>query len=358
MSDEAEQDERTERASSRRLRQAEENGDIAVARDVAMLAALAAGGGVLVTVAPALRDAMVRMAYAAADGLDNPSPDRLVPYLLRPTLLALTVTAAIALCVGIVFAVQTRMGLWPELAFPDFTRVFSTSRIKRLLKKEAFIDLAVAAVKVLTLGWTMWSTFRDTFLALPRMLGMSTAAQVEAAYRPLSEGLARILSVVLVLAGVDFALTRYRHQQRMKMTKEEAKRDFREEEGDPSFRARRRRRHRELAKGIVKIEVPRADALIVNPTHIAIAIRYRPGEDSAPRVTAKGKGQLAEIMRELAHEHGIPIVEDIPLARLLYRRVKVGRAVPMETFKAVAAVLAYVYRVLGKNPMQAARGVR
>jgi len=291
MSDDTEQDERTERASARRLRNAQESGDIAVARDVAILASLGAGGGMLVSVASALRDSLVRMVYAAADGLDNPSPDRLLPYLGRPTALVLAVAAAVALAVGISFAVQTRMGFWPELTFPDFSRVFSLGRISRLLKKDAFIDLAVAAVKVVTLGWTMWSTFRATFVALPRMLGMSTAAQIEAAYRPLSDGLARILSVVLLLAGVDFAVTRYRYIQRMKMTKEESRRDYREEEGDPSLKARRRRRHRELAKGIAKIEVPRADALLVNPTHIAIAIRYRPGEDQAPRVTAKGKGQ-------------------------------------------------------------------
>ncbi len=358
MADDAEQDERTERASGRRLRNAWENGDIAVARDVGMLAALGATGGVLVAVAGGLRDALVRMMAAAAEGLPDPSPDRLLPYLLRPTLLTLTVTTAGALGVGIVYAVQTRLGLWPELTFPDFSRVFSMGRIKRLFNKDALIDLGVAAVKVLTLGWSLWSTFRATFLALPHMLGMSTSAQIEAAYAPLSGGLARILSVVALIAGLDLAITRYRYQQRMKMTKEEAKRDFREEEGDPAIRARRRRRHRELAKGLVKVEVPRADALIVNPTHIAIAIRYRPGEDQAPRVTAKGKGQLAEIMRELAHEHGIPIVEDIPLARLLYKRVKVGRCVPMETFKAVAAILAYVYRVLGRNPLSTAGGAR
>jgi flagellar biosynthesis protein FlhB len=356
MSDDADQDEKTEHASARRLRNAMESGDIAVARDVGMLAGLGAAGGILVTVASGLRDALVRMVYAAADGLDNPSPERLLPYLGRPTLFALTVVAGSALAVGVAYAVQTRMGFWPELTFPDFSKVFSAGRIKRLVKKDAFIDLGVAAVKVLTLGYALWSTFRATFLALPRMLGMSMASQMEAAYQPLSNGLARILSVVALLAGLDFALTRYRYQQRMKMTKKETKRDYREEEGDPSFRARRRRRHRELSKGMVKVEVPRADALIVNPTHIAIAIRYRPGEDQAPRVTAKGKGQLAEYMRELAHEHGIPIVEDIPLARLLYRRVKVGRCVPMETFKAVAAILAYVYRVLGRNPMMSAAG--
>jgi flagellar biosynthesis protein FlhB len=91
--------------------------------------------------------------------------------------------------------------------------------------------------------------------------------------------------------------------------------------------------------------IGKADALLVNPTHIAIALRYRKAEGRAPRVTAKGKGQLAELMRELARENGIPIVEDVPLARLLYRKVKVGREIPAQTYKAVATLLAFVYRV-------------
>jgi flagellar biosynthesis protein FlhB len=358
MSDETEQDQKTESASERRMQSARENGDIAIARDVSMLATLGAAGTVLTIIGPALRDALVNLVYASVDGLGNPSADRLLPYLSRPSLLVLLVPTAVAMAVVVVFGVQTRLGLWPELTFPDFSRVFSAGRLKRLFKKDMVIDLGVAAVKVLTLGWALWSAFGATFLALPRMVFMSPAMQVEATYRPLSAGLAKILTTVALLAGVDFALTQYRHRQKMKMSKDEAKRDHREESGDPMIRARRRRKHRELAKGLVKIEVPRADALVVNPTHIAIAIRYRPGEDQAPRVTAKGKGQLAEIMRDLAREHGIPIVEDIPLARLLYRRVKVGRCVPMETFKAVAAILAYVYRVLGRNPMLAAGGVR
>lgn len=358
MSDETEDDQKTESATERRLQSARENGDIAIARDVGMLATLAAAGAVLTAVGPGLRDALVNLVYASADGLGNPSAARLVPYLSRPALVTLLVPTAVAMAVCVVYATQTRMGFWPELTFPDFTRVFSAGRLKRLFKKDMLIDLVLAAVKVVTLGWAVWSAFGATFLALPRMLFMSPAMQLEAMYHPLAAGLAKILTTVALLAGVDFALTRYRYRQKMKMSKDETKRDSREESGDPMIRMRRRRKHRELAKGQVKVEVPRADALVVNPTHIAIAIRYRPGEDQAPRVTAKGKGQLAEIMRDLARQNGIPIVEDIPLARLLYRRVKVGRCVPMETFKAVAAILAYVYRVLGRNPMRAAGGAR
>ena len=103
--------------------------------------------------------------------------------------------------------------------------------------------------------------------------------------------------------------------------------------------------------------MPRADALLVNPTHIAIALRYRKDEGRAPKVTAKGKGVLAEHMRDLAREHGIPIVEDIPLARLLYKKVKVGREIPAATYKAVATILAFVYRATGRGPAARAAAI-
>jgi flagellar biosynthesis protein FlhB len=346
---ETQREDQTEQASQRRLQQAREEGNLPVSRDTAMWAALTAGLAALTAVGPALRDSLVNMVWAAADGLPQATPGRLLPLLSRPLFIVLAVATSVALGAAVPLAVQTRLGTWAQLAMPDFSRVFSGSRLGRLFRKEMLVDLFFTAVKTMTLGYAVWSAFHDDFLTLPRMLQQSPAAQLQSTYAPLAHGFVRILAALGLLAGLDLALTRYRYYQRMKMTKEEAKRDYRDEEGDPMIRSRRRRRHRELAKGHARVEVPRADALVVNPTHVAVAIRYRPGEDAAPRVTAKGKGRLADIMRELAREHGIPIIEDIPLARLLYRRVKVGRTVPAETYRAVAAILAFVYRVLGRS---------
>jgi flagellar biosynthesis protein FlhB len=212
------------------------------------------------------------------------------------------------------------------------------------------LDLLLGVVKMLTVAWACWSTLQDDFLTLPRLLFARPDVQFAMLFKPLAAGAVKVLTVMGFWAGADLALQHLRFRKRMKMTKEEAKREYKEEDGDPMMKGRRRRKHRELAKGRASVEVPIADALIVNPTHIAIAIRYRPGELAAPRVTAKGKGQLAEYMRDLARENGIPIVENIPLARLLYKRVKVGKAVPAETYKAIAAILAYVYRVTGRSP--------
>jgi flagellar biosynthetic protein FlhB len=195
----------------------------------------------------------------------------------------------------------------------------------------------------------MFLSLRDGFLAFGGLFGKDPAAMLAGVFSPLAESCGRILMTVSALAGMDLAMTRYRFSQRMRMTKDEQRREMKDEEGDPTLKGRRKRKHRELAKARARIEVPRADALLVNPTHVAIALRYRRADDKAPRVTAKGKGQLAEIMRDLARSNGIPIVEDIPLARLLHRKVKVGGYVPADTYKAVAAILAFVYRVTGKT---------
>ncbi len=128
------------------------------------------------------------------------------------------------------------------------------------------------------------------------------------------------------------------------------KREMKEDEGDPLIRGARKRRHREIVRRNALAESKKADVLIVNPTHIAIAVRYRKDQDRAPRVLAKGKGVLAEAMREVARSSGIPIIQDIPLARLLFKKVKSGGTVPADTYKAVAAVLAVVYRMTQRPP--------
>jgi flagellar biosynthesis protein FlhB len=159
-----------------------------------------------------------------------------------------------------------------------------------------------------------------------------------------------VFTALVVLAGAEWALTRWRFHRDQKMTKQEVRDEYKEEEGDPQLKGRRKKRHRDLLRNQARTEVPRADALVVNPTHVAVAIRYRRDEGRAPRVTAKGKGAMAEYMRALARENGVAIYQDVPLARFLYRKVKVGREIPAQTYKAVAAVLAFVYRLGGRQP--------
>ena len=349
MADGDAQEDKTEAPSQRRMNEALSKGQIPIGREINAVAGFAAGTVALMTVGTPLRDSLIRLVAVSAEGLSSPTPTmtNLIPYLQRPLSLTLSACAAAAVAGSVAYLAQTKGRLWIDRVLPDIGRVFSMSggKLTRLFSRELWADLGVGVVKMVTVGWAVWSCLRDEFMTLPTLLFARPDAQFRHLLSPLAAGAVKVLTVMAIWAGVDIALTRWRFTKAMKMTKAEARRDAKEDEGDTGTKMRRRKKLREMIKNIARAEVPRADALVVNPTHIAIAIRYRAGEDKAPRVTAKGKGEIAEMMRELARENGIPIVENIPLARLLYKRVKVGRTVPADTYKAVAAVLAYVYRI-------------
>jgi len=347
---------RTEQPSGRRLERAREEGKVPMGRDAALVAGLGVAAVALLLLGPSIRAGLVRAVATSVQQLPAAHFALLRDLVWGPAWGVLGVCAAAGVAGAAVTLAQTGGGLWPHLVLPDASRLWGAGRLN-LLRQDVWIDLATAAVKVVALAWVAWSALRADFLTLPSMLSANPADQLAQAFRIAGRIGWRLLTVSLVIAGADLALQRWRFTSRMKMTKEEVRREGKEDEGDPAVKGKRRKRHRELAKGRAVAEVPRADALLVNPTHIAIALRYRRDEGRAPRVTAKGKGELAEFMRDLARQNGIPIVEDVPLARLLYRKVKVGGEVPAATYKAVAAVLAFVYRITGRTP-QPPGGVR
>ena len=342
-------DGKTEAPSGRLLSRAWQEGDVPLGRDLPLVASLVASVAALVGLGGTLRGGLVHALGAAASTLAE-TPFRTLPYLVAvPALAAAGVCAAAAVGSALVTLIQTKGGFWGDRWLPDLSRVARPGRLAQLWSRQMLADLGVAAVKVVALGWAAWTSVPGDFLTLPALLAAAPAEQLGRAFQILYRAGWRMLLVASVIAGLDLALVRMRFMKRMRVTKAEAKREMREDEGDPLIKGKRKQRHRELARGRARVEVPRADALLVNPTHIAIALRYRRDEGRAPRVTAKGKGELAEYMREVARENGIPIVQDIPLARLLHRKVKVGREIPASTYKAVAAVLAFVYRVTGRT---------
>jgi flagellar biosynthetic protein FlhB len=149
--------------------------------------------------------------------------------------------------------------------------------------------------------------------------------------------------VLVLIAALDYGFQRYSHEQNMKMTKDEVKQEFKQREGDPMVRARVRQVQREMSRKRMMSSVPDADVVITNPTHYAVAIKYDREEMEAPLVVAKGMGFIAQKIREVAGENDVPLVENKPLARGLYKSVQVGDVVPVEFYKAVAEVLSYVY---------------
>jgi flagellar biosynthesis protein FlhB len=346
MAEDEDRDDATEDPSQRRLDEARAEGQIPLSREAVTVATLATTFGLLSSVATPLANSLVDAVRASTGDAEA----RLLDALTHAAGLGLVVIAGGAAAAIAASLVQTGGGFWPQLAGPRVDRLFSVSRLTHAVSREGLVDTAIAAAKALALLGAAWLAIEPKLHEMRALLTAPTSSSLARTANVASATLPRLLGVLLVLGAVDVFLVRRRYMDRLKMKREDLKREVKEEEGDPHIKARRKRRHRDLAQGRVAVEVPRADAIVVNPTHIAVAIRYRRKHDRAPRVTAKGKGHHAQIMRELAAQHGVPIVRDVPLARLLVKRVKVGHEVPAEAYRACAAVLAYVHKVTGRVP--------
>ncbi len=158
----------------------------------------------------------------------------------------------------------------------------------------------------------------------------------------------RMALVLLVLGLIDYAYQRWRLEQSLRMTRQEVRDELKRMEGDPLIKQRRRQLQQQLAVQRINLDVPKADVVVTNPTEYAVALRYDEVTMQAPRVLAKGRDYLALRIRQVAEQHGVPIVQRPPLARALYATVEVGQEIPPQFYRAVAEVLAYVYRITGK----------
>ncbi|MCA9504329.1 MAG: flagellar biosynthesis protein FlhB [Myxococcota bacterium] len=219
------------------------------------------------------------------------------------------------------------------------------SGLKRMFSVDKLYELAKSILRLVIVVWILWR-----FLApsLPAVYSLMDAAVIETAR--LGGDLLRdtvwvVLALFAVFAAVDFAWQRYQHEKRLRMTKQEVRDEHKQREGDPKVRSRIRQIQREVAQQRMMKAVADADVVVVNPTHYAVALQYRPPEQASPKVLAKGRNHVALKIRRRAESLGIPIVENPPVARLLYRTAKVDREIPEKLYQVVAEVLAYVYKL-------------
>ena len=237
----------------------------------------------------------------------------------------------------------------PEKLAPDITRLDPLKGLGRLFAMSNAVRLGFSLFKILVIAAVAFASLyqhRDTVLGL-------TALAVPQIAQYMVEILfwtaAKIALALLILALLDYAFQRWKHEQDIKMTPREVREEMKNLEGNPEVIARRRQVQRQLALNRLSEAVPKADVVITNPTELAIAIQYEPETMAAPIVVAKGAGVLAQRIRQLALEHGIPVVEKKPLAQALYREVDINQPVPEDKYAAVAEVLAYVYQLQGKT---------
>jgi flagellar biosynthesis protein FlhB len=266
--------------------------------------------------------------------------------LARVLALPLAAAAAVALGVGML---QTRGLLALGAIKPDLGRLSPAEGLKRAFGGQAALQVGKGLLKVSLVGVLAWVTVRPLLGGLAALSGMA-AARTLAALGVLASRLAmRVALVALALGVADYLFAYRRHRRGLMMTRDEVRRESKESEGDPSHRAERQRLHRELMEQRMVAEVRKADFVVVNPDHIAVALRYDREGDAAPVVLASGERLLAERIKEVAREAGVPIFRDVTLARSL-RGLPEGEEIPPALYEAVAEVLRVVYGMTEPPP--------
>lgn len=341
--------ERTESATPRRLEKAREEGQIARSQELSTFVVLFAGAGGVWFMGASLMErlsSVMKRALQFGSG-QNADPQFMVLRLnelmgdallgMLPLLLLLSVVALAAplLLNGWIFTP-------PKF---DFQRLNPASGLGRIFSLSGLAELAKATAKALVIGgiaaWVMWHN-REALLSL---VGYSVADGSAVMADLLGSSALTVVCGMLVIAAIDVPYQLWNYHSKLRMTREEVRQEAKETDGDPQVKARIRNVQREAARRRMMAEVPKADVIVTNPIHYAVALRYHGDSMRAPKVVAKGAHLLAQRIRELGEEHHVPVLEAPPLARALYHHTELGDEIPETLYTTVAELLAYVFQL-------------
>jgi len=254
------------------------------------------------------------------------------------------ILAALAAGIATNFA-QGGLTLTPEALKTGWKKFNPLENLKRVFGGNSLVELSKSFLKLGGIVAVCYGLFTHAIENAPTLVG-SPAEKTLASIGQLAYDLAmRAGGVLALVALLDYGYGRYKHAKSLRMTKQEVKDEYRQQEGDPMVKGQRRRAARAYLQRRIAVEVPRADVVVTNPTHFAVALRYNKEKDAAPTVVAKGADFVAQRIREIARANSVAVVENPPLARTLYRTVEIGHVIPPELFRAVAELLAYVYKL-------------
>jgi flagellar biosynthetic protein FlhB len=343
--------ERTEEASERKIQRAREEGRVASAKELVAAGCLVGGIGGAVALAGEWSRAiasLMRLAHAHVGQAELGASGvvELLAAVAAAVALPLlgTLAAAWAMVALVGMSATTFNVTWRALEWKlDRFDVFATAK-SLWFGATPWVALAKGLAVAGLMSWAAWSTVRAHMAALPLLALGDVHGQIAYVGTVLVDLLKRALPVAVAVGAADHLWQRWKYSDELKMSKQEQKEEHKEQDGDPLLKQRRRARQRQLAMGGMLKSVKRADVVVVNPTHYAVALRYRKDEAAAPIVVARGVDHLALKIRQEASRAEVAIVENRPLARALYAQSKLGCAIPKELFGPVAQILAMVYR--------------
>jgi len=350
-------DDRTEQATPRKRQDARQKGQVARSGEInaalgllGCLLALRVGGPYMTAgLAGMMRDAFKLAPVADLGSRQVSSGLAAMMVTMAEVLLPVLGAAAVAGIVSNVSQVGFNFTLQP-LA-PDWSRLNPVQGFARIFSTRGAVELVKSVLKVVIVGWVAYSFLRSNYELIARMAAMGYDEMFSTVGWLAWQIFLRTGVALLLIAAFDYVFQRFQFERSIRMTKQEVKDEWKRSEGDPLIKSRQRQRHREFARARMMQEVARATVVVTNPVHLAVALRYVPGEMEAPEVVAKGQRLVAERIKEVAREHGVPMVENVELARALFKQVEVGQRIPADLYQAVAEIVAFVYRLAGRTRM-------
>lgn len=352
--------EKTEPATSKKLKDARKEGQVAKSREIA-------NGLGLLTLFLILKFWVGHMGIQMMDvfgGIYNRIPDVTVYWrdnmpqadvriAYRQLLLQVLVIIAPILLIGLVvsFVCDIAQVKWrPTMKplKPKFSKLNPVKGFKKIISLNSLIELVKSIAKIGLIIYVCYGYLKDKWVVLLNLYDVTLMQALQIAAQTVTDLGIRISLLYMLIAFADFAYQKIKFKNDMKMTKQEVKEEYKQQEGDPQIKGQIRQKMREASRRRMMQALPQADVVITNPTHYAVAIKYEPEVADAPVVVAKGEDYLAARIKEIAKENKVEIVENKPLARMLYANVDVGQAVPPELYQAVAEVLAFVYQLQGR----------
>ena len=330
---------KTEAPTPRKIAKAREKGDVAVSAVTSQALGFIVAVGVVPTTVMATASQVSELLRAALVPGAHPRPAdtvvRTIVILVAPLLAAVAATTALST------VVQTGGLFAPARVSPDLSKLDPIAGLRSLVSGARLWNVARALAAALLVGFLAWRALKRHAVDLGHTVGLASSAVSVAALA--AKGIARDAAALgIAFALVDLVVVRRSLLSKLKMTKSEVKREYRESEGDPQLKAARHRAHRDMLAAATVNAVRDATVVIVNPEHLATALRYLDGEDEAPKVVAAGDGELAQRIQEAARAYGIPIIRDVPVARAL-SELEIGDTIPEALYEAVAEILREVW---------------
>jgi len=343
--------ERTEQPTPKRLEEARKKGDIPRSRDLSAAAVMMIGGLGCYFLGPQVGTGLIEMMRSSL----ALSPDAITDEGFLTIALATSLTKAALACVPIIGLVMLAAALTPlalggwsfstEALSPNFERLSPMSGFKRMFSMTAVVELAKSLAKFAVVALAAVIVLRSQTNELLSLGSEPTQQAVVHAFKMCGQAFIVLASGLLVIAGVDVPYQLWQYSKKLRMSREDIRREMKESEGSPEIKGKIRQLQREMAQRRMMEDVPKADVVVTNPTHFAVALRYDDQRMRAPIVVAKGTDHVAAKIRELAEKNNVAIFEAPPLARTLHRHVEIGEAIPQRLYVAVAQVLTYVFQL-------------